>query len=290
MQLYNAINIGVLLPSRGLLFTETFKELLAELEPYRHKIYFSHGNSLPDCFNRPLVRALNGNHTYIWIVEDDMVLKPGILKELLEYDVPIVACDYPLAETPSGTVLYDSDNQAIFTGTGCMLIKTEALLGMPKPVFRSDIRWDFRQYGDKVKFVAQDCNPDEAYGYHDITFGLYHYINKTPIVVAKTTLAQRKLVRKGTAENNIGTDQIVLYDKYKKIEACLISREEIELAENDPLCLVSLNGKSTYMSKVKARKLEELGLIELNVINAYKNIMVDTNNIKKVIKYFKRTK
>lgn len=285
MTLYNPINIGVIFPSRGLVFAETFKELLAELEPYRNKIYFSHGNSLPDCFNRPLVRALKGPHTHIWIVEDDMVLTPGILKELLEYNVPVVACDYPLTTTPSGTAVYDIDGEAIFTGTGCMLLKSEIFRGMSKPIFRSDISWGFTQSNGKVKFTAKSCDPDKVYGFHDVTFGLYQYLNKTPILVADTILSQRKLVSKGTPENNSGADKIVVLDKYKRIDYKLLDEDKIVLTDTE---VVKINGKNVMVSNTKAKKLIEGGLIKLDTIGTYKNVMVDTNNIKKLIKYFKR--
>lgn len=278
-------DIGVVFPSRGLLYTETFKELMNELSDYPHRIYWSHGNSLPACFNKPLTKALKGSHSHIWFVEDDMVLKPGILKELLEADEDIIACDYPIAAVPSGTILYDQDDEAIFTGTGCMLARSGVLVTMPKPIFRSDIEWHFKQYGDKVRFVAHRANAKEVYGHHDITFGLYQYVKRKPIAVAKTVLSQRKLRQKGETKNNIGTDDIVLFDKYKKINAYLIDAEVVE-EPNSRLTAVVLDGATTLVTHATARRLIAEGIVTLSSFG-HKNIIVDTNLNKKAIRYFK---
>jgi hypothetical protein len=213
-------NIGVIYPSRGLLYTETLKEVLYELQTTPdvvYEIYWSHGNKLPFCFNKPLSRALKQPHTHIWMIEDDMVFKKGILKELLDADEEIISCDYPLLDCPSGTILYDENDEAFFTGTGCMLVKKPVLDAMPKPIFTSKISWEFKSTGEHVKFTANKVNPHKVYGMHDISFGLYHYMRGNPIKVSKTVLSQRKLVKKGDNATNQGWDKIKIYDQYMKI-------------------------------------------------------------------------
>jgi len=268
------VDIGVILPSRGLLFTETLEELLRELAGRTYTIYWSHGNKLPACFNKPISRALRQPHSHILILEDDMVLPDGILQELLDADEDIISCDYPIVNAPSGTVLYDQDDNAIFTGTGFMLAKKSALDKMPRPIFRADIEWTFKQYGDKVKFSASQTDPDKVYGHHDITFGLWQYVNNKPIKVTKTILAQRKLVKKGLTGDNIGTDEIILFDQYRKINFYMI-QTEVEDTSNS--ISVMLDSKNVMMSKELADKLK----VKYPLKPPYTevgNLLIDFNN------------
>lgn len=69
------MKIGVILPSRGLIFSRTAEEILNNLKKVPHKIYFAHKRPIPECFNEPLEEALaDKDITHIWFVEDDMVL------------------------------------------------------------------------------------------------------------------------------------------------------------------------------------------------------------------------
>jgi len=244
-------NIGVILPSRGMLFTETLNELCNELYGRTYTIYWSHGNSLPDCFNKPLKRALKASHTHYLIVEDDVVLKPGLLQEMFNMDEDVVSCDYPVHLNPSGCVLYDFHDRAIFTGTGFMLIKRHVLDEMPKPIFRSDISWDFKSRFDKIVFTARDVKPEEVYGQHDVTFGIYQYLKGKPVAVHKTALSQRKLKTKGNTSNNDGTDEIILYDNYKKINFLSIPQSE----QDHRVTEIILDGKRTYVATDTAKRL-----------------------------------
>lgn len=250
-------NIAVIFPSRGLFYTDTFKELMAELKPYTFHIYWSHGNPLPACFNKPIEKAMKQSHTHVLIVEDDMVIKPGTLKGMLEANERIIACDYPLVAQPSGTVLYDKNDDAYFTGTGFMLIKMEVLRLMPKPIFTSSIAWGFKQEGKKVIFTAERVDPNKAYGMHDITFGVYHYIEGRPIKVYKTILAQRKLVTKGKNATNDGYDKIKIIDKYLKVFPPK-TRDYKEDDENDLLTEMMFNGKKVFVCKSSVKRLSNM--------------------------------
>ena len=213
-----------------------------------------------------------------------MVLKKGILKELLDADEDIIACDYPLVKTPSGTILYDEEDRALFTGTGCMLIKREVLDNMPRPIFRADIRWDYMRQGDKVKFKAESTDQNKAYGYHDITFGLYQYVINKPIKVAKTVLSQRKLAKKGENGTNIGTDNIEIYDQYRKINSLILEEPEVK---DVLLTEVFLDGISTMVTMEKAEELKSKGLTEPPKVIIKDKIIIDTNGIDKISEYFK---
>ena len=88
--------LAVILPSRGLMFSETLEELLGELEGLNYEIYWSHGKSLPDCFNDPTEEILKDESVYaVLICEDDMIIPKGILNQMFEQRYPVVALDYP---------------------------------------------------------------------------------------------------------------------------------------------------------------------------------------------------
>lgn len=202
-------DIGVIIPTRGMIFAETFKEIMEELESVPHTIYWSHGVHLPECFNRPLKKALNASHSHILIVEEDMVIAPGTLKALLKEKKDVIACDYPVTKAGDGCVKY-SDGDALFSGTGFMLIKTDVLRQMKKPIFRSDIEWQVRG----SRYVAKKVHGD-VYGKHDINFGIAQYLRGNPIAISSIALGQRKLVSKGAAATNVGMDNIEVWSKLK---------------------------------------------------------------------------
>jgi len=278
----SSYNIAVIYPSRGMLYTETLKEVLNELKPYTYEIYWSHGNKLPACFNKPLSRALRKPHTHVWFIEDDMVMKPGILKELLDANEDAIACDYPLLDVPSGTILYDENDDAFFSGTGCLLVKMDVLKNMPKPIFKSHIKWTFKSTGEHVKFIAEKINPHKTYGMHDITFGLYQYMKGKPIKVSKTILSQRKLVKRGENATNQGWDTIKLYDQYHKILPVYFPEEKDDKAM---LRTVKIDGVDVMVMKEAVQ--DTINKIPDPVIITRGQVLLDFDLYPEAVKYFK---
>lgn len=207
--------IGVILPSRGLMFSQTAEELLNNLKFIPHKIYFSHRKPIPTCFEQPTLEALKDPEiTHLWFTEDDMVLPPDTLRRLLAYDVAVVTCDYPVAKNTKGAV-FKVGNEVIFGGTGCTLIKREVFDELKKPYFRSDIVWNIKNYGDFIKLTGSP-RKDVAYGLHDVNFYINLYQKNIPVHVADFTLAQRKLKSLGKAGSNNGQHKIEVWRKFKK--------------------------------------------------------------------------
>jgi hypothetical protein len=203
------MKIAAILPSRGLSYSRTCDELLKELEPFEHEIFFSIGHTLPDCFNIPLEEILKGDFTHILICEDDMIIPKGILKKMLKVCYPVVALDYPFKKDGESTCLRDPDGMALYTGTGFILIEKWLLDKMPKPIFRTDTAWDMMITKDNVlKIWSRDVSKIKTYGLHDVNFGLTMWANDIPIYVMKQTTGQRKLRKKGTPGTNSGADEI----------------------------------------------------------------------------------
>jgi len=186
------------------------EELLHELKPYDYKIFFSIGNTLPDCFNMPIEEALKDeSFTHILICEDDMIIPKNILGQMFKEKYPVVALDYPFKNDGEATTLHDPDGMALFTGTGFMLIERWVFNKMPRPIFYTDTAWDMMlTKNHKLIVWPRDVSKIKTYGLHDVNFGITMWTNGIPIYPMPKTAGQRKLKAKGKANTNNGIDQI----------------------------------------------------------------------------------
>jgi hypothetical protein len=242
--------IAVILPSRGLSVSRTIEHILRNLKGHDYKIYFSHKQPIPTCFNKPLAKALkNKAVTHIWFVEDDMKIPDGTLDSLLALNKPAVACDYPVTET-SGSMLYDPSGKAYFSGTGCLLVRREVLTKLKNPMFRSDIAWAYKATKHGMNFIARKAEKN-VYGYHDVTLGLKLYLSGTPIEVSEVVCGQYKLMNLGEKGTNAGQHTLAELNSLKKLdfaktvyesepdetadELFLLDKELIRLSKQSPL-------------------------------------------------------
>jgi hypothetical protein len=221
------MKIAAIVPSRGLVFSETVEELQVNLQHsgYAWDIYWAHGRPIPACFNEPLELALRDkrNH-YFWFVEEDMILGYDILDEMMaalhKHNAPAVSIDYPVSgDGHYGTVLYDKPNKAFFTGTGCLLVRRSALEKLPRPIFRSDVGFTVKLKANALYAEAYKIdNPRQkgVYGMHDIYFGFQMYLRDMPIHILKGELGQRKLRKLGEGETNFGYHSIEKLTGVKK--------------------------------------------------------------------------
>ncbi len=248
------MRIAVVLPSRGLIFSQTAEEILANLKGLPHVFYFSHGKPLPDCFEEPVGRALeNKEVTHLWLVEDDMVLPPGVLQQLIDMDVAVATCDYPTNKNGRGAV-FTIKKQVIFCGTGCLLVKREVFDELRKPYFRADIAWTIKNMGDHIKMAGSKRKDKTAYGLHDVNFCMSLYDLKIPIHNLGVPLAQRKLVALGKAGSNDGAHNIEIWKKIVKDEL-LKDIKQWPIQETGDLVAVVIDGKEIMTNKAHATKL-----------------------------------
>lgn len=200
--------LAVILPSRGLMFSRTLEELLGELKGFDYRIYWSHGRSLPDAFNEPVERALADDDVYaVLLCEDDMIIPQGILRAMFRRNYPVVALDYPFKNDGDSTMLHDPAGNAIYSGTGFILIAKPILQELPKPIFRTDTAWDTMIKGDTLIFWPRKLTK-VAYGLHDVNLGIMLFANQIPIQSPLRTAGQRKLVKLGEKNTNNGAHQI----------------------------------------------------------------------------------
>lgn len=245
--------IAVIFPSRGLAFSRTCDELLENLEGFDYDIFFSHGLPIPECFNKPLEEALHGSYTHFWFVEEDMVLPKDTLKRLLDYDVEAVCCDYPVSASGKASVFRDPKNNAIYGGTGCLLVTRKFIKQYKKPIFRTDIAWDVK-IGDKFEATPRQIKGD-LYGLHDVTFGLQAYDRGTPIKVAGFKCGQRKLLALGQAGTNNGEHSIDVWTH--------LNKEVLELPKLTERNVILKDGTVVFMNIKRAKQLEKKGLVTI---------------------------
>lgn len=200
--------LAVVLPSRGLMFSQTFEELLRELEGFNYQIYWAHAKSLPECFNDPTEEALKDPDVFaLLFCEDDMIIPKGMLKAMFAAEYPVVAMDYPFQQNGDSTVLHDPKGYAFWAGTGFMLVAKSVLKQMELPIWRTDTTFDPFIDKDTIHFWPRKLDKI-YYGLHDLRFGLVLYSAGLPILPMPVTGGQRKLRQLGGKGTNEGAHEI----------------------------------------------------------------------------------
>lgn len=225
-----ASKLGVVLPSRGLMFSKTLEDILGELRGFDYKIFWSHERSLPECFNIPTEEALADPEVFaVLIVEDDMIIPKGILKEMFAKHYPVVALDYPFLDNGDATTLHDPQGFAYWTGTGFMLIARQILENIPKPIWQTGRTFDPFIDTDTIHFWPRKLDK-VYYGLHDLNFGLVLYSAGVPIMVMDRTAGQHKLKKLGEPATNQGAHDIYdLTEVGRDIVIGMVERDNSEL-------------------------------------------------------------
>lgn len=253
------IKIGVIFPSRGLIFSQTADELLQNLKGHLHKIYFAHKLPIPDCFEIPVNRALEDQTiTHLWLVEDDMVLPPTILQDMLDINKAVVTVNYPTSDKGDCAIL-TVKNRIVYGGTGCTLIKREVFDELKKPYFRSDIIWSPRNMGSYVKFIGSKPTVTNGYGLHDVNFFINLYKLGIPVHKLPYTIEQRKLVSLGKSGSNNGAHVIEIWRKCKKDRYFDLAKH-MPKAPQSTLTTVVVDNREILLSQSHAKKLIKLGM------------------------------
>lgn len=254
------MKVGVILPSRGLIFSQTAEEVLNNLKGIPHKFFFSHRLPLPQCFEKPTCKAIFDDEiTHLWFVEEDMVLPPGTLSRMLDVDANVVTCDYPVTKDGRGSVFYDKGGQVVFCGTGCLLVKKEVFENLKAPYFTDKVRWTMLNYGESIKMTGTYGHT--GYGTHDITFCVKLWKNGVMIKVLPIKLGQRKLIELGKSGSNDGAHNIEVWTKIvknKRLKALLA--QPVAKGAKSKLVTVDTPTGGVTTSQKHAQTLIEQGL------------------------------
>lgn len=253
--------IAVILPSRGLMFSQTADEILQNVKDTPHKFFFSHRKPIPDCFEEPTNKALQDEEvTHLWFVEDDMILPPDTLKKLLEADKAVVTVNYPTTNKQDAAVL-TIKGRIVYAGTGCTLVKRGVFDELKKPYFRDDIVWIPKNMGTHIKFTGvKRTKNNKGYGLHDVNFFMNLYKLDIPVHKLDFTVGQRKLKALGKAGTNDGAHQIEEWHKVKK-DRYFTLKKNLPVEETGTLVPVIFNdGKELLVSPSHAKNLIKQGL------------------------------
>jgi hypothetical protein len=261
--------IAVIVPSRGICYSETADEIYREVElakknGYDAQVFWSHGRKVPDCLNVPTNQALRvKSYTHFWYVDDDMYLPKGILVKLLEEDKHAIAADYPSSIT-MGAAVFDKEGRAYFTGSGCLLVKREVLEGLKKPIWRTDVGWKMKYLNDYIEFTATDeHNGDKVHGRQDVTFGLRLYAKGKGIFVSHIAAGQRRADNPTIQQGNASNLKVKVWTKFHP-NILYIPNQQNKRSDMDmgDIVYVELSdGTQTHVKLDLAKKLDEQGKI-----------------------------
>lgn len=250
--------IGVIIPSRGLIFSKTAEDIIKNLAGMNYKLYFSHRKPIPDCFEIPTQQALADDCEYLWFVEDDMILPPNTLSSMLAKGLAVVTYDYPVNDKGRGAVL-TIKGETLITGTGCLLVHRDVFKELKPPYFRTDIKWTPKNYGAYIKFVGRKIEDNDGYGLHDVNFSINLYRRGIPIHVMPGTLGQRKLVKLGEPHTNNGAHQTEEWTKVKP-NYMLNQIKQWPVQKSGNLVTVITKTGEVLVSPSHAKKLVKEGL------------------------------
>lgn len=209
------MKIGVVIPSRGLIFADTIKSVVRNLNGYEYILEVVTNQTIPDCFNVGVTKVLSNDCTHLWLVEEDMLIPPNTLDELVSMDTDIALCDYPNKRTgkPFGKYV---NNEFQYSGVGCLLVKTSVFSKMEFPYFRKAL---YQSEEDGTPKFVKFRDPGDGYGGHDVHFyqeakrlGFSFYISPLKSV------GHMMISKMGEDINDFGLHEITIKTLYDKTD------------------------------------------------------------------------
>jgi hypothetical protein len=195
--------IGVVLPTRGFVFTEVEDSISRNMRKYDHKVYRSFNLKIPDCQNTLVAEALSDGCKQILFIEEDTVMPDKGIDRLLMIDSDIACIDYAVNEY-SCITRNKNTNEILWCGLGCTLVKREVFDKLEEPYFRSD---KLLRLNDWPNVVWIDAG-EQGYGGQDIYFCMKAREAGFRIKQADGECRHLRLQELGRTEINNGLHQI----------------------------------------------------------------------------------
>jgi hypothetical protein len=135
------MKIVVTCPTRGIILTEVQMALDRELSANEQIpiVLYSYDIPLPISRNYLAETALKLDWDAVLMLDDDVILPEGGLKELIDLNADIAVMDYPARMLQKGkmvsTVVLDKDKSVAWGGLGATLVKRSVLEKLPQPWF-----------------------------------------------------------------------------------------------------------------------------------------------------------
>lgn len=131
------MKIGIILPTRGLVFTKVEQAIEEMRGNCEIRVYRSNDLPIPDGHNNLARQALAEGCDRLFFIEEDTVPPPGALNSLLQADSDISCIDYGVSGW--GCVTRNSKGEILWCGLGCTLVKREVFEKLSFPYFRADM-------------------------------------------------------------------------------------------------------------------------------------------------------
>jgi hypothetical protein len=129
------------IPTRGIILTEVQDALDRELAANDQipLVIRTHDLPIPLCRNFLIESALKLDWTHILLLDDDVLLPKGGLKELIKLKTDVAIMNYPMkslgVDKSYGTVVTDKDKSVAWAGLGACLIRREVFEKISQPWF-----------------------------------------------------------------------------------------------------------------------------------------------------------
>jgi len=178
------MNISIIIPSRGILLSRMKESIDNEILTVgcNASFYYSHGLSIPDCFNIPTEKALSNKLDYIWYIEEDIIVPRGGLQAMLELSKGenngMIAINYLLRHYGGLSEGWYREGRRpkirTWVGLGCTLVRRDVfskIREMTNKPFFKPAKLITRHGGSATKrkiLTAVECN--RKYGGQDIYF------------------------------------------------------------------------------------------------------------------------
>lgn len=138
------MNIGILTPTRGTIFTRTLVAIEKERCGYDTTLYLSHDLPIPDGHNQLVEKALADGMDFILFIEEDCVIPTGALEKLLAVNADIACIDYGVSGW--SCITKDTEGDILWCGLGCTLINRRVFETLERPFFRVDMVLDLPDF------------------------------------------------------------------------------------------------------------------------------------------------
>jgi len=197
--------IAIVVPTRGMVFTETVQEIANIQNEYETKVYYSWDKIIPDSNNYLVKKALDNSPEYLLFIEEDVVIPKGAVKDLIDANAAIACIDYGVN---GYSCIGKSEGRVLWCGLGCTLVKREVFEKLPYPWFRTDQTFRLNDH--------QWTDAPAKYGGHDIYFTMKAREAGFEIKQVEGECKHLQLDELGRKEWNDGLHKISEKDKISK--------------------------------------------------------------------------
>jgi hypothetical protein len=201
--------IAILIPTRGLVFTEVENaiEAIRNNSWMKMKIIRSNNKPIPEAHNWLVEEALKDPEvSRIWFIEEDTIPPLEALTKLFYATEDIAFVDYSVNGWSCSA--QNSESDILWAGLGCTMIKRQVFSKVAKPWFRTDKTLRFNDW-------TWIDNPSK-YGGQDIWFFTKAREAGFKIKQIEGECVHLKLNSLGTKETNRGLHDITVREKIEK--------------------------------------------------------------------------